>query len=376
MTDQPILKMTSSSFEAARARAAAAAIKPPAFEGELLKAMRGMTTRSEEMMRQVANSDPFREIRKTLVHDWRADFGMNVRKLSEDAVGETFRRQMKSLMESIGGMGRPDDVRASFLKTATGLDTEQLMGGWTSQSFLRELAGQSVHKQFAEQASRWSTSHEDLLRSLSQFREPLDWSSARQILDMFVRAPSVAGLSEKLEEGQGSSDDQAKRETEDAAVHELTASVEAQPTLQDALNQILAAIDRNQQPRLQLYLVGVLLPILLMAFNLVLAPVADFHLKQALEATKPENKKGVQVVARQAVSDVRLLKELRFVGAKRLQVMASARARGAVVGQLRFGQVVRVVEKERDFTLIVWKSEDGKAELQGWVFSRYLERFK
>lgn len=49
-------------------------------------------------------------------------------------------------------------------------------------------------------------------------------------------------------------------------------------------------------------------------------------------------------------------------------------AKAPVAGQLRFGQIVRVLVKERDFSHVVWRSEDGKVELQGGVFSLYLKR--
>ena len=79
--------------------------------------------------------------------------------------------------------------------------------------------------------------------------------------------------------------------------------------------------------------------------------------------------------AREAVGDVRILSDFRFVSAQSLAMKNGPKARAPVVGQLRFGQTVRVLERERDFTLVVWRSEDGKVELQGWVFSRYLKRF-
>jgi hypothetical protein len=43
---------------------------------------------------------------------------------------------------------------------------------------------------------------------------------------------------------------------------------------------------------------------------------------------------------------------------------------------LQFGQAVRVVEKGKDFTLVAWSSPDGSTHIRGWVYSRYLKKFK
>jgi hypothetical protein len=377
MTEQPIPKKTSFSFEAERARVVAAMRAPAAFQAQVARSIAGITSHSEMMQRQLALSDPLRDFRESLTKTWGVDFGTQVKRLSEETLGENFRRQMKALVSNFGSVGSPEDARASFMKSAAGINTEQLLGGWTPQKFLQELAGQSLHKQFAEQAARWRTPHEDLARSLRQFHEPLDWSSARQLLETFAHAPSVTGLGKRLEDGEDAVEDPAAREQEDEAVQELVAKIETQPTLQEAVSQMLLAIERNKQPALQVFLVGILLPVLLAVCSVLSAPYVDFHVKRALEtSSKREDNKTVKEAAREALHDLRLLQDFRFVGAKCLQVMATARARGPVIGNLQFGQVVRVVEKERDFTLIAWKSEDGKAELQGWVFSRYLERFR
>ena len=63
------------------------------------------------------------------------------------------------------------------------------------------------------------------------------------------------------------------------------------------------------------------------------------------------------------------------MSAQSLALRLGPKAKAQAIGNLRFGQTVRVLDKERDFTLVVWRSEDGKVEIQGWVFSRYLKRF-
>ena len=96
----------------------------------------------------------------------------------------------------------------------------------------------------------------------------------------------------------------------------------------------------------------VCLSVLVMLFT----PVFDFYVKRALEASsKQEANKNMREAGREAVNDLRLLREHRYVRAKHLAVMVAPKARGAVVGNLQFGQIVRVVESERDFSLVTWR---------------------
>ena len=47
-----------------------------------------------------------------------------------------------------------------------------------------------------------------------------------------------------------------------------------------------------------------------------------------------------------------------------------------VLARLSFGKAVRLLEKEKDFSLVLWTDKESGAEIQGWVFSRYLGKFK
>ena len=71
-----------------------------------------------------------------------------------------------------------------------------------------------------------------------------------------------------------------------------------------------------------------------------------------------------------------LLADQRFISGKVVSVRMNPRANSPELARLKFGNVVRVVKTERDFTLVVWADKDAGVEIQGWVFSRYLEKFK
>lgn len=56
-------------------------------------------------------------------------------------------------------------------------------------------------------------------------------------------------------------------------------------------------------------------------------------------------------------------------------VHESPAALGKKMGRLEFGTAVRVVKEEGAFTLVEWRGENDTL-LAGWVFTRYLKKFK
>lgn len=87
-------------------------------------------------------------------------------------------------------------------------------------------------------------------------------------------------------------------------------------------------------------------------------------------------RKTVQELARTAVGSPQLLAEYRYVSATLLIVRQNPKARSPEVGRLSFGKAVLLLKKEKGFALILWTDAESGAEIQGWVFSRYLGRFR
>ncbi|OGA15721.1 MAG: hypothetical protein A3H32_04845 [Betaproteobacteria bacterium RIFCSPLOWO2_02_FULL_63_19] len=85
--------------------------------------------------------------------------------------------------------------------------------------------------------------------------------------------------------------------------------------------------------------------------------------------------KAVKQIAREAVGAPELLVEYRYIAAKVLIVRRNPRALSPEVGRLTFGKVVKLVRKDKDSTLVLWTDKESGAEIQGWVFSRYLGNF-
>lgn len=253
---------------------------------------------------------------------------------------------------------------------------EMLSPSKMAAKYLEELTGSRALKLAAEQAMRWSDPYKELAGALERFKEPLGISSARALVESMAKASEPFGAKRLLEDAAQLPESEGAPEEIVHLVRGVTEDVSKASTLEEAVDQIVQAIEATKEPLLQKWLFAVLVPFLLAIVFAFVNPVGDFYVKRWLETTsKQEATKQVKEAACAAVGDVRLLDDFRFVSAQSLALKSGPKAKAAVVGQLRFGQAVRVLEKERDFTLVVWRSEDGKVELQGWVFSRYLRRF-
>lgn len=74
--------------------------------------------------------------------------------------------------------------------------------------------------------------------------------------------------------------------------------------------------------------------------------------------------------------DVRdkLLKIYGYVSTDKLIIRQSNRVKSKALYTLEFGQVVRIIHKDRNWTLVEYKSDEDV--IRGWVFTRYVSRFR
>jgi hypothetical protein len=236
-----------------------------------------------------------------------------------------------------------------------------------------DLARQHTFITILKQVDRWDRPYSESIKSFAHYKEPPSLAAFRSLSESLARVTRQANL----EGSEGFlADDAVLHERVASALHAITVEAEAQPSLQAAVDQIIAAIEATKEPVLQKFLWFVLLPLLLLLVGACITPVTDFYIKQHLEsASKQGAIKIVKEAAREALGDVSLLRDYRFVAAQRLDVRSAPGARAPALGQLRFGQVVQILQRNGDFTLVSWRNAETRAELQGWVFSRYLKRF-
>ncbi len=149
----------------------------------------------------------------------------------------------------------------------------------------------------------------------------------------------------------------------------------AEPTLKEAVDQIIATIEAQQHPAVRfllwLYFKKMMELLIAGAIGVVMSQYAPNVLGQSPQA----DTKAVKEIARQAIGAPELLMEYRYVSAKVVIVRQNPKARSPELARLAFGKPVKLLKKERGFALVAWSDKEAGVEIQGWVFSRYLAKF-
>ena len=105
------------------------------------------------------------------------------------------------------------------------------------------------------------------------------------------------------------------------------------------------------------------------------SPYVDEYLVKHDYLPKREAVKAInQNVTRQI--PVELLQDFRFVKARELNVRVSPSRKSPRIGFVYFGEVLRVIKAKKNWTLVERQSEDGEVLIRGWVYTRYLDKFK
>ena len=169
-------------------------------------------------------------------------------------------------------------------------------------------------------------------------------------------------------------DENAEQRAEEE-IEAITEAATAEPTLAASLAQIAAALSAQQNPTLKarlclffIWLVGTI------AAGYIQAIVSQ-QVTSSAPKSQPEAVKSIKVAARSATGSTELLIEYRFVSARAVNVRLNPRARSPKLAELPFGSAVRLLRKDGDFALVVWTDQSSGAEIQGWVFARYLQKF-
>jgi hypothetical protein len=159
---------------------------------------------------------------------------------------------------------------------------------------------------------------------------------------------------------------------------EETLSGQHLPSIQEFLSQLLAKA-KNLPSRASVLFVfcvqHLLLPVVIgVAVNLYTPDIQTYLIEHGHLSKREAAKVITENVTRQVPAEV--LQDLRFVRASKLQVRDSPSKDSPRVGVVYFSEVLKVVKEKKDWTLIERQSEGGEVLIRGWVFTRYLAKFK
>lgn len=168
--------------------------------------------------------------------------------------------------------------------------------------------------------------------------------------------------------------EEEERETKQVT-ETVTQAASQQESLQAVIEIIVNEIFTQQKPTVQFLLWLYFSKLIELLISGAIAAAMAHYAPSVLSESPQAAKKEVQEKARAAVGSPELLMEYRYVSTKVLIVRQNPRASSPEIGRLSFGKPVKLQKKEKDFALVLWTDEESGAEIQGWVFSRYLGKF-
>lgn len=146
--------------------------------------------------------------------------------------------------------------------------------------------------------------------------------------------------------------------------------------LEFAITTLVAEIRALKNPALERILSLLVYPIIVALIFSIVNPITDFYIKESLSAEKREIEKKIKKHVLAATKDTATLDSYRLVSRTFLDVRANPSATSRPLGRLHFGQVVVLIEKRKDWSLVAWSDDENEVAVQGWVFSRYLGKFR
>ena len=141
---------------------------------------------------------------------------------------------------------------------------------------------------------------------------------------------------------------------------------------------LLSGLDKIGDPSLKSIIYSFLISMFVSIIIVFVTPHLEHMQKNLLSQDKATVTKFIEREFPKVLPDENkdLLYDLRFVTADVLNVRIKDYQRSKLIGKLYFKSIVRVIQKKKNWTLVEWKDQDSDSVIQGWVFSRYLKKFK
>jgi hypothetical protein len=130
----------------------------------------------------------------------------------------------------------------------------------------------------------------------------------------------------------------------------------------------------NLPPWIQFVLLSFILHLILPVAQNVLANLVTPHVEKLLSNPVVSEREKIKQLKKFCLDELDL-SNLRFIKTERLFLRENPSTTSNIKDELRLGQVVTVINKQRNWTEISYSYENGEL-LHGWVFSRYIEKFK
>jgi hypothetical protein len=145
--------------------------------------------------------------------------------------------------------------------------------------------------------------------------------------------------------------------------------------LEQAIAQIVSAIQAVRTPAAEKLLSWLVFPLIVACIFSIVNPISDFYVKEYLASKKEIGKQLNKHVGR-SIGRTEQLNSIRFISTTVLNVRSRPSNKAPILGRLQFAQVVVLIKRDKDWSLVAWTDDENELQLQGWVFSRYLQKFR
>ncbi len=156
----------------------------------------------------------------------------------------------------------------------------------------------------------------------------------------------------------------------------LQRSVEVNQSLESYINCLIYEIKKQKDPFIQRLLSWLFFPLIVGLILSVVTPISEHYVNNYLSKDNRAQVKIIKQNANIAVTDLDLLNEMRFVNTSSLNVRMKPSIKSELIGTLKFSTPIVVIEKKKNWTLVEWVNEEKGVSIKGWVFSRYLQKFR
>ena len=153
-------------------------------------------------------------------------------------------------------------------------------------------------------------------------------------------------------------------------------NAELSSNLEQGIAQIVSVIQAVRIPGLEKLLTWLVFPMIVGFLLSFVNPIADFYVKEHLAPKKKEIEKQLRNHVARSIGNTEQLNSFRFISANILNVRSRPSNKAQILGRLQFAQVVVLIKRDKDWSLVAWTDDENGLQLQGWVFSRYLQKFR
>ncbi|MEN8698409.1 SH3 domain-containing protein [Bacillus infantis] len=141
------------------------------------------------------------------------------------------------------------------------------------------------------------------------------------------------------------------------------------------INELISEVKKNkQQPLYQQILINLMCGFILFLATPFMQTVDDYITKIMVQ-NKVKVLKVIKTEYQRLVLDNKEQLHYRIVSKDKMIVRITKKKNSEPVGQVKFGTVVEVLYKNKNWTLIEYKNEDEQI-VTGWVYTRYLEKLE